>query len=101
MQELNLSGCIAATPEDQNDLACDTVRLFTQTRDFVINRPETWETAQEDIIKSYVGLESNNRGKRMCISAPGVIILEKELSKTIKDVPIGLVMARQAPKVLS
>jgi sialic acid-specific 9-O-acetylesterase len=90
--ELNLSGCIAATPEDQNDLACDTVRLFTQTRDFVINHPETWETAQEDIINPAWGWNLTTEESACAFSALGYYF-GKELSKTIKDVPIGLVMA--------
>ncbi|MFR1518196.1 MAG: sialate O-acetylesterase [Clostridia bacterium] len=90
--ELNLNCCISATPEDKNDLQSDTIRLFAQSREYVIEHPELWNTPQEDIIHPDWKWERTTEETAYKFSALGYYF-GKELSKTIKEIPIGLIMA--------
>lgn len=82
----------AAYPEDQKDLASDTVRLFTQTREYVISHPEFWKIPQDDVVNPAWRWNKTTEETAYAFSALGYYF-GKELSKTIKDVPIGLIMA--------
>ena len=90
--ELNLCACIAATPEDKNNLSSDTIRLFTQTRDYVFNHPDLWGTPQEDIVTPEWRWNKTTDETAYAFSALGYYF-GKELSKTVKEIPIGLIMA--------
>ena len=90
--EMTLNQCIAAYPEDQKDLTSDTVRLFTQTREYVINHPEVWKTPQDDVVNPAWRWNKTTEETAYAFSALGYYF-GKELSKTITDVPIGLIMA--------
>ena len=89
---MTLNQCIAAYPEDQKDLTSDTVRLFTQTREYVINHPEVWKTPQDDVVNPAWRWNKTTEETAYAFSALGYYF-GKELSKTITDVPIGLIMA--------
>ena len=89
--ELNLMNCIEADPSDKENLELKTVRIFEQTRDFVINNEILWSKPQADVINREWRWRKT-QDNAITFSALGYYF-GKELSKTIRDVPIGLVMA--------
>lgn len=88
--ELNLIACIDADPADKLDLQSDTIRIFAQNHDYVVEHPELWGTPQTDVINPAWGWQKTGENA-YTFSALGYYF-GKELSKSIPDIPLGLVM---------
>lgn len=88
--ELNLIACIDADPADKLDLQSDIIRIFAQNHDFVVAHPELWAIPQTDVINREWGWQPTGENA-YTFSALGYYF-GKELSKSIPDIPLGLVM---------
>ncbi len=90
--ELGLNCCIDVNPEDRADLSAETIRLFAQFREYVFEHSEYWAEEQKDIINPEWSWKRTTESSALPFSALGYYF-GKELSKTIQDIPIGLIMA--------
>lgn len=89
--ELTMGGCINAYPEDKDSLYRENMRVFAQTREYIMGYPETWKVPQKDAVNPDWCWKRTTDNAVYEFSALGYYF-GRLLADAMPELPIGLIM---------